>query len=512
MKLRETLPLSLLLLACHGHAEDHGHDHAEGSAHAAGAEAEEPPAISITKWTDRYELFVEIPPPVKDAQISYHAHVTRLSDFYAVREGTFLVRYKDGAGKVVREHSVTGAKRPGIFVFEGPGLPVGEYRTEMVYSHDGVEDSWDCGVIPVRAELPKPEEEPPSTAITFLKESQWKIAFATAWAEERPVRKQVELPGVVEPAGGDQLTVGAPTGGRFLQSAKRTLTVGTKVEKGDVLGTVVPNVADEDFSRLTFAVEEALIAKRQNAAEIARLEPLVKEGLLPEKRLIDLQNERELAESRLRLARERMGALGGQGSGGLEVKAAMSGVISEVVAKNGDTVVSGAPLVRLGGTARLWVRTRSFSRGPFGEPVAASLRAEAGTPIDLTARAATFLSVAPIVDPQSRVGTWLIDLGPDPLPPEIRPGSAVVATVRHGAEQQAVVVPASAVVEIDTRPFVFVQIDGEHFEKRRVALGATDAGFTPVLRGVEKGERVVTTGGFDIHLAAVMGTVESHRH
>jgi multidrug efflux pump subunit AcrA (membrane-fusion protein) len=500
----------LLLSGCHDHDGD-GHAHGDASAHAE--EAAEPAPISITKWTESYELFVEIPPPVKDAPISYHAHVTRLSDFHAVTEGRFTVRYKDGAGKVVKEHAITGVKRPGIFVFEGEGLPVGEYPTEMTYEVDGKADTWDCGVIPVLAAAPAPEAEAASTSITFLKESQWKITFATAWAEERPVRRQLELPGTVEPAGTDQLTIGAPTGGRFLHDPRRTLTVGLKVEKGDTLGTVVPNVADEDYSRLAFAVEEAAIAKKQNEGEIARVEPMVKEGLLPQKRLIDLQNEHEVAESRLRLAQQRLGALAGDGKAGLPVKAGMTGVISEVIGKNGDTVAPGAPLVRLGGSQRLWVRAKTFARGPFEAPVASSLRLEGGAPVDLAKLGATFLSPAPTVDPSTRVGTWLIDLGPSTGDlPEFRPGTAVVTTVRFGAAADRVVVPTGAVVEIDTRSFVFVQIDGEHFEKRPVAVEPSDEGFTPVTRGVQKGERVVSTGGFDIHLAAVMGTVESHRH
>jgi cobalt-zinc-cadmium efflux system membrane fusion protein len=120
----------------------------------------------------------------------------------------------------------------------------------------------------------------------------------------------------------------------------------------------------------------------------------------------------------------------------------------------------------------------------------------------------------PSIDSETRVGTWVVDLGPktDSLPSEIRPGTSVVVTARHGTASNAVTVPAGAVVEIDTRPYVFVQIDGEHFEKRAVAVGPRDGGLIPIRSGVEKGERVVTTGGFDIHLAAVMGTVESHRH
>jgi multidrug efflux pump subunit AcrA (membrane-fusion protein) len=93
-----------------------------------------------------------------------------------------------------------------------------------------------------------------------------------------------------------------------------------------------------------------------------------------------------------------------------------------------------------------------------------------------------------------------------------RPGASVVLAVRFGAPQTLLAVPKEAVVEINTRPFVFVQVDGEHFEKRAVTLGRADGGFVHVVSGVAKGDRIVTRGGFDIHLASLMGTIESHRH
>jgi len=505
-----------LLGGCHDH--DHhphgGHDHPHGEAGAHAPEAAEPEPISITRWTDRYELFVEIPPPVKGKPIAYHAHVTRLSDFQAVTEGRFVARYKDKSGTVVREHAQVGVKRPGIFVFEGEGLEVGEYTAEMQYEADGKVDVWDCGAIPVLEKDPPIEEPGADTSITFLKESQWKLPFGTAWAEERPVRQQLEMPGVVEPAGTDQLTLSASTSGRFLHDPQRTLAVGTKVEKGDTLGTVVPNVEGDDYNRLVFAVEEANIAKKQNEIEIARIEPLVASGVLPEKRLIDLKNEAELLASKQRLAQGRLGAVSGSGKKGIAIKAEMSGVISDLVARNGDAVEAGSVLLRLGASRRLWVRARTFARGPFDDAAPSALRRDAGTALDLTALGAKFLASAPAIDAETRVGTWVVDLGPksESLPSEIRPGASVVVTARYGVATPAVTVPVGAVVEIDTRPFVFVQIDGEHFEKRSVAVGPRDGAFIPIRAGVEKGERVVTIGGFDIHLAAVMGTVESHRH
>jgi multidrug efflux pump subunit AcrA (membrane-fusion protein) len=89
---------------------------------------------------------------------------------------------------------------------------------------------------------------------------------------------------------------------------------------------------------------------------------------------------------------------------------------------------------------------------------------------------------------------------------------SVVLAVRIGTPRNVLAVPRSAVTEINTRPFVFVQTDGEHFEKRAVTIGDADGLFVQTLSGVAKGERVVSQGGFDVYLGALMGTIESHRH
>lgn len=501
----------LAVTACHHH-DEHGHAH-EGDGHKAEAEAPEAEPLAITRWTDRYELFVELPPPVAGTPVAYHAHVTRLVDFQAVTEGRFTTRFKSGDA-VVKEHTVTGVKRPGIFVFEGESPPVGKYTVEMEYAIEGTTDVWDCGEIEVLAAAPPPGVEAADTSITFLKESQWKIAFGTAWAEERPIAERLDVAAVIEPAGSDQLTIGAPTTGRFLHDPRRSLTEGLRIEKGDVIGSIVPTVAGEDYSRLVFAVDEARLALEQNGREIKRVEPLVEQGLLPPKRLTDLRNEAEVQGSRLKLARERAGVLGGGARGGVPIKAELGGVVSEVLIPNGETVSAGAPLVRLGGTHRLWARARFFPRGRLDAAQPVGLRLSDGQAIDLMPAGAKFVASAPSIDPASRVATWMVDLGTpkEAFPPQLRPGAGAVLTIRFGEPKLMLAVPRGAVVEINTRPYTFVQIDGEHFEKRLVVPGPADGDFIPIVEGVKKGERVVTTGGFDIHLAAVMGTVESHRH
>lgn len=217
--------------SCHRHDHhEHGHDHGSAS-----GEKEEEPSLAITRWTDAYELFVELPAPRPGKPVAYHAHVTRLDGFAPATEGTFKVRFRSN-GSVVKEAVQTGVKRPGIFVFEGPAPAAGTYALEMVYELGGKTDSFDCGSVVV-SDKPSAGEEEAAAAITFLKESQWKVPFATAWAEERSLASEVELPATVEPAATDQLTVGAPTGGRFFHNPKLALAEGLRIAKGDVLGT-----------------------------------------------------------------------------------------------------------------------------------------------------------------------------------------------------------------------------------------------------------------------------------
>jgi RND family efflux transporter MFP subunit len=512
--------LVLAPIACHRHDHDHGHEHGP-SGHAA-AEEEEGPSLAITRWTDRYELFVELPAPTSNKPVPYHAHVTRLSDFAAVTEGTFKVRFKTNSG-VAKEAAQVGVKRPGIFVFESPAPGAGTYQLEMEYEHGGQTDLFDCGSVVVADKPTAPEVEEPGGAITFLKESQWKIPFATAWAAERLMARELEIPAVVEPAAGDQLTIGAPTGGRFFHNPKLALAEGTRIKKGDVLGNIAPNVAGDDYSRLQFAVEEARLAVEQTRREIARVEPLVEQGLLPERRLLELRNELETQEARAKSAGGRLGRVDAPGgAGGLPIKSTLEGIISEVAVPNGEPVDAGSPLVRIGGTEHLWVRARFVAKPAslLVDPSPVTLRLTSGERIALEPLGARFVSALPVVDAASRVATWIVDV-PTPkrgasdspaLPSDLRPGASVVLAVRFGKPAKALAVPRSAVIEISTRPYVFVQFDGEHFEKRLVTVGPPDGDFVRIETGLKAGERVVTRGGFDVHLASLMGTVESHRH
>jgi len=73
--------------------------------------------------------------------------------------------------------------------------------------------------------------------------------------------------------------------------------------------------------------------------------------------------------------------------------------------------------------------------------------------------------------------------------------------VRH--VENAVRIPAGAVVDENGLPTVYVMLDGETFQKRNVRLGISDGKYVEVLDGVQPGERVATTGAYAVRLAGL---------
>jgi membrane fusion protein, heavy metal efflux system len=74
------------------------------------------------------------------------------------------------------------------------------------------------------------------------------------------------------------------------------------------------------------------------------------------------------------------------------------------------------------------------------------------------------------------------------------------------------VVPAVAVVDDAGRPIVFVQREGETFERRAVTLGRRSGDLVQIMEGVKPGDRVVTKGAYLVRLASLSTSVPAHGH
>ena len=65
------------------------------------------------------------------------------------------------------------------------------------------------------------------------------------------------------------------------------------------------------------------------------------------------------------------------------------------------------------------------------------------------------------------------------------------------AQRQAMMIPTSALQQINDQPVVFVQINETDFQRRLVTLGMREGDWVEAV-GIKTGESVVTKGSFEL--------------
>jgi cobalt-zinc-cadmium efflux system membrane fusion protein len=78
----------------------------------------------------------------------------------------------------------------------------------------------------------------------------------------------------------------------------------------------------------------------------------------------------------------------------------------------------------------------------------------------------------------------------------LKPGMFVTVELPGAAETSVLQVPLSAAQEHEGRPFVFVHLGGDRFERRDVVLGRRNTASVEIRDGLATGEEVVVGGGF----------------
>ena len=148
------------------------------------------------------------------------------------------------------------------------------------------------------------EEDP--AAISYLKEPQWTIGFATAIVQEAELRRGIRVPAIIEPLTGGDAIVGAPADGRFM--AGTLLSVGDRVSPGQELGRIQPRLGEAGADRATLvaAEAEAQASLDATASDLARAERLLAERAVPARRVEEAQRASKVAQARLVAAQARL--------------------------------------------------------------------------------------------------------------------------------------------------------------------------------------------------------------
>ena len=183
-----------------------------------------------------------------------------------------------------------------------------------------------------------------------------------------------------------------------------------------------------------------------------------------------------------------------------------SGVVAELVARQGMTVTPGMTLARINGIATVWaladVPESQVALLQKGSAVEARSLGAAGTVFSGRIEA-----ILPDVAAATRTLKARIQLNnPGAL---LSPGMAVTLKFADAKAKSAMLVPTEAIIATGQRTVVMLAEDGGRYRPVNVETGVESGGQTEVKQGLTAGQRVVVSAQFLIDSEASLKGVEA---
>ena len=190
----------------------------------------------------------------------------------------------------------------------------------------------------------------------------------------------------------------------------------------------------------------------------------------------------------------------------LTVSAPIGGVVAELGAREGMTVMAGAPLFRINGLGTVWVNAEV--RESQASEVRPGNLVEARTPaLPGTVFKGRVGAILPEVNPVTRTFKARVELA--------NPGGRLVpgmfATVNFtpAVRKEVLLVPTEAVIQTGKRSVVIVAQGDGKFAPVDVETGIEANGRTEIRRGLEGGQKVVVSGQFLLDSEASLKSTET---
>jgi cobalt-zinc-cadmium efflux system membrane fusion protein len=312
--------------------------------------------------------------------------------------------------------------------------------------------------------------------------------FAIADAATRSVFQEIHLNGAVAPDVSRTVPVLSLSGGRAVDIRVR---FGDEVHKGQVLVRISSPDVSSAFSDLQkFQADELLAQKQWQRSQV-----LFEKGAIAQKDLEVAEDSENKAKVDLATALDHVKILGADPrnpSPILDVVAPISGTIVEqnVVDGTGVRSLDNSPnLFTIADLSRVWVLCDAYEDvlAKVHQGDLAEIRANAFPDRVFHGKVG---NISRVLDANTRTAKVRIEIAnPGGV---LRAGMFATATFKSSQPVARVVIPASAVVRMHDKDWVFVPLGGNRFRRQEVELGAVLAdGHQEVIAGLEPASKVV---------------------
>jgi RND family efflux transporter MFP subunit len=278
----------------------------------------------------------------------------------------------------------------------------------------------------------------------------------------------------------------AGQGGRVLRVL---VDAGSWVRGGQVLAIVDRSVQAQQAAQLAAQVEAARANAALAQANYERAVSLQGRGFVSKAEIDSKRASRDAAYAQVRVAQATLGATRAQ-IGQLNVLAPAAGLILARNVEVGQVVSPGSgALFRMaeGGQMEMRAQLSQQDLAYVHTGMPASV-----TPVGTqTSIAGSVWQVAPVIDPQSRLGDVRISV---PYAGAIRPGGFAEARITAGGTT-APVLPQSAVLSDDKGNYVYIINAKNEVERRDIQIGTVNDNGVTIASGLSGNEAVVLSAG-----------------
>jgi len=359
------------------------------------------------------------------------------------------------------------------------------------------------------------EAKPKSTLLQMTSKAQQHVGLQTTPVVFENLQEYLHVVGTVQPIDTRIGHIRPLARGRVQQVRVR---VGDRVRAGEVLATFDNIEAGEVVAQYQGALAELQRLKLQQASaqRIAeRNDELSDLGAIAKKNAELSQVEARSAGDSVKVQESVIAGLASRlrrfgveqvnaANPSTVIRAPFTGVVIKAQTAPGDVFDADRELFSIADLSRVWVQAEVYEqdlgRVKVGQQAVITVDTYPGEKFD-----GQVTYIGDLLDPQTRTARVRCEVAN----PDIRLKLDMFAAVELPTHftRRALVVPASAVQQLNGSKVVFVRKSETEFEPRPVRTGKTLDNLTEIQSGLHEGEDVVKTGSFHLKSIALSGQI-----
>jgi cobalt-zinc-cadmium efflux system membrane fusion protein len=322
--------------------------------------------------------------------------------------------------------------------------------------------------------------------VEVLKETQFLFDIETTPASYTDYYNKLKLYGKIAPSTSGAAQIIAPQSG-FIVSLN--VNIGENVNKGQIMAVIEQNLNVSEQIQISTEKSNADAEYEAAKKEYERFKSI--EDIVPKKDLQQAQIRYNTATTNKKVYDN----LTSNNSKLITIKSPIDGLVDNFNIAIGQQVKQGDNIFNVFDIKKLKVEAQIYDRDMEKITKDVKFFVERGQQ-NHKAESARLVAFGNVVNPVNQSSLVILEI--DNTEGVFKPGQFVNVDVMAQSNDKKLVVPTSAVTDINGKPVVFIHKEPEAFKVVYVQLGESNSETTVLLKGLKENERIVTSGTYQV--------------